>query len=67
MNIDRWEDCMRYERCYCGATDCPECGPAQGYRVVRTAYGWRNPEPDEVLEPVEEYDDWDEYKERLWR
>jgi hypothetical protein len=24
-----------YERCYCGATDCPTCGPLQGYRVGR--------------------------------
>lgn len=23
----------------CGATDCPSCGPAQGYTVVRV---WRN-------------------------
>ena len=21
--------------CLCGATDCPSCGPAQGYAVVR--------------------------------
>lgn len=21
--------------CMCGATDCPSCGPAQGYRVER--------------------------------
>ena len=25
---------MRY-LCMCGATDCPSCGPAQGYRVER--------------------------------
>ena len=25
--------------CMCGATDCPSCGPAQGYFVER---GWRN-------------------------
>lgn len=30
--------------CMCGATDCPSCGPAQGYRVVyRPGVGWRNP------------------------
>ncbi len=22
---------MSNERCMCGAIDCPECGPAQGY------------------------------------
>ena len=27
------------ERCMCGATDCPDCGPAQGYRVERDAMG----------------------------
>lgn len=26
---------MRYGPCMCGATDCPSCGPAQGYEVVR--------------------------------
>jgi hypothetical protein len=37
----------------CGATDCPSCGPAQGYEVVRR-YDWRlrryvyvNPDPDD--------------------
>ena len=25
----------RYGPCMCGATDCPSCGPAQGYAVVR--------------------------------
>lgn len=24
-----------YEPCYCGAIDCPSCGPLQGYRVPR--------------------------------
>ena len=27
---------MRY-LCMCGATDCPSCGPAQGYRVESLA------------------------------
>lgn len=45
--------------CMCGATDCPSCGPAQGYDIVRvrTRDGrltWRNPEDlddgEEVLE-----------------
>lgn len=34
--------------CMCGATDCPSCGPAQGYDVVRVwrngRYQWVNPE-----------------------
>ena len=25
----------RYGPCMCGATDCPSCGPAQGYEVVQ--------------------------------
>lgn len=36
-------------RCMCGATDCPSCGPAQGYEVVRAwvngRWTWVNPEP----------------------
>lgn len=24
-----------YHPCLCGATDCPSCGPMQGYRVPR--------------------------------
>lgn len=37
----------------CGATDCPSCGPAQGYDVVRRwdprlgRMVWRNPEEGE--------------------
>lgn len=37
--------------CMCGATDCPSCGPAQGYEIrkVWTRAGWRwiNPEDDD--------------------
>ncbi len=30
--------------CMCGATDCPSCGRAQGYRVERNGMGqWFNP------------------------
>lgn len=38
------------EPCMCGATDCPSCGPAQGYEVVRvwspkhSRYVFVNPE-----------------------
>jgi len=52
--------------CMCGATDCPSCGPAQGYEVVRI---WRrgryihvNPEDasEEELEAADEGDDFSE-------
>lgn len=55
--------------CMCGACDCPSCGPAQGYTVVRVwdhnlgRYVHRNPEDDEdeddrEFEPAfEPYDD----------
>ncbi len=36
---------MTYEPCLCGATDCPFCGPMQGYRL---------PEADEVEYQEEE-------------
>lgn len=42
--------------CMCGATDCPSCGPAQGYVVVRVwdahvrRYVWRNPEDEDDAE-----------------
>lgn len=36
--------------CMCGATDCPSCGPAQGYfveqRWVNGRLTWVNPEDD---------------------
>jgi hypothetical protein len=50
--------------CDCGALDCPSCGPAQGYEVVRVwvngRWVWRNPPDDENYEEegVEgDYDD----------
>lgn len=50
--------------CDCGATDCPSCGPAQGYRVVRAyRYGrltWVNPEEDEDEQQQEEWETEDE-------
>lgn len=37
--------------CYCGATDCPSCGPAQGYTVHRIrnkrGYVYVNPEDED--------------------
>ena len=41
--------------CCCGATDCPKCGPAQGYIVTRIydpvsrGYVWVNPEDEEYI------------------
>ena len=41
--------------CYCGATDCPSCGPAQGYEVMYSpTLGYFNDE-------TEEYEEEDEY------
>ena len=47
-------------RCDCGATDCPSCGPAQGYVVIKVRragrWVWENPEDDEepeVKDPCE--------------
>ena len=51
----------RYGPCMCGATDCPSCGPAQGYEVVhvynrRTGqYDWVNPEECDE-EAAKDYD-----------
>lgn len=47
--------------CMCGATDCPSCGPAQGYAVIKVRrngrWVWENPEEDEeepeVKDPCE--------------
>lgn len=39
--------------CYCENTDCRECGPAQGYTVIRIydpvsrGYVWVNPEDED--------------------
>lgn len=39
---------MSGEPCYCGATDCWSCGPAQGYRVEYSpTRGYYNPEDDD--------------------
>lgn len=40
--------------CMCGATDCPRCGPDQGYRVeFMPGRGYYNPEPDDEDEAVD--------------
>jgi hypothetical protein len=44
----------------CGATDCPSCGPAQGYEVVKVwraaskRWAWINPEDMEDGDKREE-------------
>lgn len=51
--------------CYCGAHDCPSCGPAQGYEVVRVwdararRWTYRNPpeDEDEIIEDEREEDE----------
>lgn len=53
---------IRCGRCDCGATDCPDCGPAQGYEVVkrwspRRGWHWVNPDEDEDDENEDEGDD----------
>ena len=49
--------------CMCGATDCPSCGPAQGYEVVRRYVNGRvvfvNPEEEEDGEDEDEQDEED--------
>jgi hypothetical protein len=57
-----------YEPCMCGATDCPSCGPAQGYSVIkrynsRGGYSWVNPEDDEEEEEQSDPPDPDPYYE----
>ena len=48
-----------YGPCLCGATDCPSCGPAQGYEVIRRwnpltqRYQYVNPDEGAVDEDVD--------------
>lgn len=49
--------------CMCGALDCPDCGPAQGYEVIRVRKpggGWRyiNPDHDERADYDDEPPSW---------
>lgn len=37
--------------CFCGATDCKSCGPAQGYTVVK--YRGRYRELESLIEEAE--------------
>lgn len=50
--------------CMCGATDCPSCGPAQGYEVVRVRTlggGWSYVNPEDLEESEEP--DWEDQEE----
>lgn len=43
----------RYGGCDCGAMDCPDCGPAQGYAVIRKYYpgrGWVYENPEDHID-----------------
>jgi hypothetical protein len=41
--------------CMCGATDCPSCGPDQGYLVAYSpTRGYYNPEPEDDDEEIAE-------------
>jgi len=44
-----------YGPCMCGAIDCPDCGPAQGYEVRRawTVHG-REEDFDNAKDPEDE-------------
>lgn len=50
----------RYGPCMCGATDCPSCGPAQGYEIIKVwrkslkDWAWINPEDIEDGDKREE-------------
>jgi hypothetical protein len=59
---------MNFGLCMCGATDCPSCGPAQGYQVVRVwdakigKHVYRNPEDgldDEITDRLRHRDAWE--------
>lgn len=45
------------EPCLCGATDCPSCGPAQGYVPRLNDEGvWCDPETGEPIKGRRNYD-----------
>ena len=46
----------RFGPCLCGATDCPSCGPAQGYEVRKVWRNgrWRYENPEDDDEPAED-------------
>lgn len=50
--------------CDCGATDCPSCGPAQGYEVRRVWSArwnrWVYVNPEDEAEAQAEEDEWND-------
>jgi len=51
---------MVAERCMCGATDCPICGPLQGYSVRNKEFDLDYEEMalEEVVETILDYGQW---------
>jgi hypothetical protein len=49
---------MTAERCMCGATDCPICGPLQGYSLKQPTQRHYELALDEVVESILEYGQW---------
>lgn len=51
---------MVAERCMCGATDCPICGPLQGYSVrhKEVEYEYEEMALEEVVETILDYGQW---------
>jgi hypothetical protein len=51
---------MVAERCMCGATDCPICGPLQGYTVRNKEFDLDYEEMalEEVVETILDYGQW---------
>ena len=54
-----------YGPCMCGATDCPSCGPAQGYEVRRIwrKGRWQYVNPEDLTEEEALRADADDYPE----
>lgn len=50
---------MNAERCMCGATDCPICGPLQGYSVgAKITESFYKLALESVVETVMDYGQW---------
>jgi len=51
---------MVAERCMCGATDCPICGPLQGYSVRNKEFylDYEEMALEEVVETILDYGQW---------
>jgi len=51
---------MSAERCMCGATDCPVCGPLQGYSIRNKEFDrdYEEMALEEVVETILDYGQW---------